>query len=128
MIDVQPIFIIAAEQPKELAEFYRRICGGVISRGFHSDHYSITYNQPFKIEIFKPNRNRNVLKQKKSSCAICFQKASSPKPFNEIQKWSTEMIKFGAVLVDGPHEEKFGAEAWMSDPEGNQFLIFIPNR
>ena len=36
-----------------------------------------------------------------------------------------QLILLGAELIESPRLDFFGAEAWMKDPEGNQFLLLV---
>ena len=40
--------------------------------------------------------------------------------------WIKEVCSYGGVLVEGPHLESFGAEAWILDLEGNNLLLVVP--
>jgi hypothetical protein len=47
-------------------------------------------------------------------------------PLPTIEKWVGVLISRDAKLAQEPTVEPFGAEAWMTDPEGNYFLIYVP--
>ncbi len=46
----------------------------------------------------------------------------------EINNWIDELLSMGAQLLEGPILDFFGAEAWISDIDGNIFLILVPLR
>ena len=49
-------------------------------------------------------------------------------PLLVIGDWLNCLISKGAFIVEQPIIEAFGAEAWMTDPEGNYLLVVVPNR
>ncbi len=119
-------FIIACSQPQKLAEFYALVLKAQVTRGFSNNHYLIFYKNLWKIQFYSPSRDKALLNRGPSAIAVCFEKEPSTDPFSEVVSWSNDIEGIGGTIVDGPFNEKFGAEAWISDPEGNNFLIVVP--
>lgn len=42
-----------------------------------------------------------------------------------LRDWHTAMLALGAIPVEPPRQEPFGAEAWLADPEGNRLLLLV---
>ena len=119
-------FIIASSKPRDLAEFYASVCNETVSQGFVNDHYLIIYRDLCKIQIYKPSHRRSFLVKGSQSCVICFQKEPNQNPLFILKKWCKEIISFGAKVYEEPILETFGAEAWILDPDGNRFVLFVP--
>ena len=39
--------------------------------------------------------------------------------------WQAAVLALGAVPVEPPRQEPFGAEAWLADPEDNRLLLLV---
>ena len=118
-------FVIASKNPKELSDFYAKINADKVYGGFNSTHYFISLSDRTKIHFYRPNKNYRW-ERKSNSTALCFQRAPSREPSKIIEKWKSELLKLGGSPVGIIKSEDFGAEQWMLDPEGNQFLILVP--
>ena len=118
-------FVIASENPKELSDFYAKINADKVDRGFNSTHYFISLSNRSKIHFYRPNKNYQW-ERKSNSTSLCFQYAPSKEPSKIIEKWKSELFKLGGSAVGITKLADFGAEQWMLDPEGNQFLILVP--
>ena len=118
-------FVIASENPKELSGFYAKINSDKVDGGFNSTHYFISLSNRTKIHFYRPNKNHQW-ERKSNSTSLCFQCAPSNEPLKIIEKWKSELLKLGGSAVGITKLEDFGAEQWMLDPEGNQFLILVP--
>ena len=118
-------FVIASENPKELSDFYAKINADKVDRGFNSSHYFISLSNRSKIHFYRPNKNYQW-ERKSNSTSLCFQYAPSKEPSKIIENWKSELFKLGGSAVGITKLADFGAEQWMLDPEGNQFLILVP--
>ena len=118
-------FVIASENPKELADFYGKINSDKVNKGFNSTHYFISLCSRSKIHFYRPNENHEW-QRKGNSTSLCFQGEPSKDPAQIIEKWTFEILKTGGRVKGGSKLAKFGSEQWMFDPEGNQFLILVP--
>ena len=118
--------LIASSDPQKLALFYSSIMGANITAGFTSKDFSIKTGSNSVMNFFKPSANKTSGSFNPPSLAICLTHKSSPAPMQAIQVCIGRFISIGAKLVEGPILEEFGAEAWFSDIEGNNFLFFVP--
>ena len=118
-------FLIASENPKELSDFYSKINSIKANKGFNSTHYFISLSNQSKIHFYRPNQNHQW-QRKGNSTSLCFQGDPSEDPAKIIDKWSSEILKIGGKIKGIAKLANFGSEQWMLDPEGNQFLIFVP--
>ena len=84
------------------------------------------YRQNYKIQIYKPSSKIPSPLVAPSSFSICFQKEPNVDPLFKLKEWCKEIVLIGAEVFKEPMLESFGAEAWMRDPEGNTFLLFVP--
>ena len=124
---VKPIVtsILAAERPYELAEFYAFAMDAEIKPGFNKTHFLVVNSFGFKIQIYKPSINK-VTHLKGSALSICLQGPPSSSPKDDLQKWILKLVSEGAEVKDEPALKAFGAEVWISDPEGNVFVLVVP--
>ena len=118
-------FVIASENPKELSGFYAKINSHKVNKGFNATHYFISLSSRSKIHFYKPNKNHK-LQRKGNSTSLCFQREPCADPSKILEGWTSEILKIGGSAMGIPKSEYFGAELWMLDPEGNQFLILVP--
>ena len=124
---IHPNFVISSNQPEKLAEFYGLVFGGEVSEGINENHFSISFTKGSKIHIYRPSTSNAHLHIPTQSVAICFQEEPSDNPVLAIEKWCERILPVGGSLLNGPTKDDFGSEAWMTDPEGNNFLVFVPN-
>ncbi|KGG12555.1 MULTISPECIES: glyoxalase/bleomycin resistance/dioxygenase family protein [Prochlorococcus] len=126
MIVNETSFLIASDHPLKLAQFYSLLLGTEIVQGLSNKHYLVIYKKICKLQIYTPSRDKHLTTRPQSSVSICFAKEPSSDSFSAIKKWIKEISKLGGKLSDGPFSESFGSEAWIADPQGNNFLIFVP--
>ena len=117
--------VIASENPKELSDFYSKINSDKANKGLNSTHYFISLSDRSKIHFYRPNENHDS-QRKGNSVSMCFQGEPSEDPAKIIEIWTAEILKIGGKQMGISKLAKFGAEQWMLDPEGNQFLILAP--
>ena len=125
MSGIQISFVIASNDPLELANFYSQINCDKVFRGFKSDHYFLSLRNGCKIHFYRAKENLSF-KRVGNSASLCFQKNPSSSPYDDLDDWISRLVQLGALGLESPRLEAFGAEMWMQDPEGNQFLILIP--
>ncbi len=126
MPSIELSFIFASNKPKKLAEFYSFALQAEIQRGISKDHWFISNPHGIKIQFYLPSRNRQTLTAL-NSMGLCLQGAASADPLVAIEQWSELLASKGALSTERARLESFGAESWMKDPEGNAFLLLIPN-
>ena len=118
-------FVIASKDPQGLSNFYGKINSDKVIKGFNSTHYFISLSNRSKIDFYYPGKDyewRNIGK----SVSLCFEGNPSLEPLKVLETWSSELLELGGEVKSSPRLEKFGAEQWMLDPEGNYFLILVP--
>tara|TARA_Y100001968_G_scaffold333383_1_gene395887 strand:+ start:18703 stop:19089 length:387 start_codon:yes stop_codon:yes gene_type:complete len=125
MSEINSSFVIASKRPKELAEFYAKVHKVETLPGISSNHYLVPIANGLNIQIYKPSDSTNFQQKARAAC-LCFQKGSCSKPLSLIKKWCLELEDLGGRIVEAPKKDFFGAEAWIADPEDNDFLIFVP--
>ncbi len=117
--------ILAAEFPYALAEFYAYAINGQIQAGVNATHFLVVNPEGFKIQIYQPSKTL-FSPVKGRAFALCLEGQPSLHPLEDLSDWVDHLQKRGAKLVKEGKLEEFGAEAWISDPEGNEFLLLIP--
>ncbi len=118
-------FLIASKDPKGLSNFYSKINSDKVIKGFNSTHYFISLSNRSKIDFYRPGKNYEWT-NRGNSASLCFEGKPSIEPLKAIETWSLELLKLGGKTKSSSRLEKFGAELWMLDPEGNHFLILVP--
>ena len=118
-------FVIASENPKELSDFYAKINSAKAIKGFNSTHYFISLSDRSEIHFYRPNENHEW-DRKGNSTSLCFQGEPSEDPVENIEMWTSEILKIGGTVMGTAKLDQFGSEQWILDPEGNQFLILTP--
>tara|TARA_Y100001968_G_C19406318_1_gene743845 strand:- start:998 stop:1381 length:384 start_codon:yes stop_codon:yes gene_type:complete len=122
----QCIVVIASKRPREIANFYGQINEVEILEGVDSDHYLVPLQNGLRIDVYLPSSDFSWSKGNRLT-ALCFQKNSSSTPMSVLEDWSAELIALGGKISSVPTMQSFGAEAWISDPDGNDFLILVPS-
>ncbi len=122
----QASLLIPSDEPHKLAKFYSLLLNTSICQGFTGNDFLIKNDFSLPIQIFKPSKERSSNCNYLRSISICFQRKACLSPLTVLEGWIQEIITLGAELTDGPRLESFGAEAWMSDVEGNKILLFVP--
>ena len=119
-------WLLMADAPKALAEFYGFAMNAQVRQGLNVSHWYVANLEGLRIEIFSPSRTR-PRPCKGRGFSLCLKGKKSMKPLLEIKEWSSKLVARGAVLLEKPIVEDFGVESWLGDPEGNQFLIVVPS-
>ncbi len=125
MTSLEISLVLASQDPKKLAEFYAFVINGEVHLGFNNKNYRVLSQNGLIIETYLPSQQKPLPSKGKAS-SYCFKGLPSKNPLIKIKEWCSELINQGAIVVENPVIESFGAEAWMADPEGNHFLILIP--
>ena len=125
MFSIQPSLVIASEQPQRLSEFYAFATNGDLQPGKNKDHFLIVHRNGMNIQVFKPSKERSFSNNSRRS-AICLEQPPSSSPLIALNEWLEKLSSMGAVINESPRLEWFGAESWITDPEGNHLLIFVP--
>tara|TARA_Y100001968_G_scaffold184432_1_gene168959 strand:+ start:56 stop:457 length:402 start_codon:yes stop_codon:yes gene_type:complete len=123
---IETSFVIASRKPRELADFYAKVNNVKLCLDGESDFYEVILQDGLKLRIYKPSLSQEFSTGGRSA-SLCFQKSPSNDPFHSLQTWSLQITKYGGKIVSDLKLEPFGAEGWVSDPDGNNFLIFIPS-
>tara|TARA_Y100001968_G_C18876568_1_gene489703 strand:- start:107 stop:508 length:402 start_codon:yes stop_codon:yes gene_type:complete len=118
-------FVIASMRPKALAGFYGSINEVKVLEGYAPNYFVVPLQNGLRIQIYRPSLDQYDSSGGKTT-AICFQKNPSSNPSVILKECSSDLIKLGATSTSNPRIESFGVEQWFSDPDGNEFLIFVP--
>ena len=116
---------IASSDPERLANFYAFATNGKLDLGENQHHWKVVLKYGMTIHLYRPDKN-DLMPRKGRAMSICLELEPSPDPFGAIQEWARVLIAGGAMLAEEAKLASFGAEAWMTDPEDNDFLIFVP--
>jgi len=119
--------VIASNLPKRLAVFYSCVFENDFKVGVSPEHFVIEINQVTTIHIYKPSKKRDFPARGKT-VSICVEKISLIDPITELRDFVQILISIGASIIENPRLEKFGAEAWLADPEGNEFLVLVTSQ
>ena len=117
--------VIASDNPQKLSLFYASLLKAEICEGLSANHWLVSTEKGLKINIYKPSRKHQQFVYG-ARLSICFEALSSLNPNKDIDEWIIKCLNLGAQISSGPFSESFGTEAWMIDPEGNYFLLFVP--
>ena len=117
--------VLAADDPERLAAFYGALLGMDPQRGFSPSHWRLLGPWERRLEIYAPSRQR-PRPRGEGRLALCFSRpAGEAPPLQVLQDWLAVVLALGAVAVEPPRQEPFGAEAWLTDPEGNRLLLLV---
>ena len=122
---IEVSFVIASEQPQKLAEFYAQVDLANTLRKVASEYYEVIFQNKLKLRIYKSSFDEDY-SSLRGSTALCFKKKASKDPLKVLEKWASEITKYGARIASDIKLERFGCEVWALDPDGNSFLIFVP--
>ncbi len=118
-------WVIASRNPQKLSEFYAFATKGDLRDGVNKNHFLVVRDDGLNIQVYKPAEKRSWPKPGRRT-ALCLQQVPSSEPLFSAREWTQSLVVKGAVVVEEPKLEFFGAESWMKDPEGNYFLILVP--
>ena len=126
MSQFQISFVLGSESPGELASFYGFAMGGNIHRGSQADHWYVSHPNGINLEIFRPS-NKRFWQNRGKAFALCIRCSGSTFPLKTIYEWINALKEKGAVVIENARLEAFGAECWLKDPQGNEFIIVVPH-
>ena len=124
MSRIESSLLIAAKDSKSLAHFYSGLTNSQINRGLSENHFYLTTEGGCRIQFYEPSSKRKWPSRGRV-ISICFERYVDCDPYLALQEWIKELKLSGGFVDEQPRMEHFGAEAWLRDPEGNQFLILI---
>ena len=117
--------VLAADDPAGLAQFYGALLGVAPQPGLSAAHWRVPWPAGGCLEVVAPSRNRPQPRQQ-GRLALCLQRQTDgPGTVAMLQAWITTALDLGGTSEDPPHQEPFGAEAWLLDPEGNRLLLLV---
>ena len=120
-------FVIASSLPLKLAEFYSFAFEGELKSGYTNDDFSVSLPGGVNIYIYKPSRIFKEL-HKDSFTSLCVHSDAKEKPLDYLKDWLKTLVLKGSSVSVEPKLDDFGAEAWLKDPDGNRFLLFVPQK
>ena len=118
-------WVLAAEEPEQLARFYGLLLGMDPARGLSPHHWRLVMPGGMTLEIYRPSRHR-PFPVRGRALAPCLQRPASQDPLPSLLSWLERARELGAEVREEARLESFGAEAWLSDPEGNALLLLVP--
>jgi predicted enzyme related to lactoylglutathione lyase len=120
-----PFLVLAADDPGRLAAFYGALLQTTPQRGSGPRHWRLLGPGDGRLEIYAPSRGR-PRPRGEGRLALCFSRpAGDGRPLEVLDDWLAAVLALGAVTVEPPRQEPFGAEAWLEDPEGNRLLLLV---
>ncbi len=123
--DIGAALVLAADDAEDLAGFYASLLGQPPCRGMNSRHWRVAWPAGGWLEIYVPSRSR-PRPRRQGRLAPCLSRSSGgDDPMGHLAAWVDHARIRGATLLEPPRQEPFGAEAWLSDPEGNPFLLLV---
>jgi len=125
MSSIEISLAIASKNPRRISEFYVFAIDGELFTGLNEDHFLVVNCNGMTIQVYKPSEKLFWSTRGRTS-ALCLKQDPSSHPLFSLNQWVESLTSKGANLVSEPTIESFGVEAWMTDPEGNYFLILVP--
>ncbi len=117
-------WVLAANNPQSLAEFYAKALGCSCRSGLSDQHWMVSLPMGGTLQIYRPSRQR-TWPVRGAALAPCFQRIKHEHPDTELEHWIEELEALGARRSETARLESFGAECWMEDPEGQPFLTLV---
>ena len=125
MTAITTTWVLAAQDPANLARFYSVLLGVEPIPGFSTQHWRVPLSAGGELEIYRPSRHR-PFPDRGRALAPCLRQIARDEPLVVLMRWVTAAVASGAVVVEPPRQEAFGAESWLNDPEGNAVLLLVP--
>jgi len=117
--------VLAADDPAVLARFYGDLLNVEPQPGLSSTHWRVPWPAGGWLELYAPSQSRPQPRQQ-GRLALCLQRrADATCALAVLHTWLEAALELGASVQDPPHQEPFGAEAWLLDPEGNRLLLLV---
>ena len=121
-------WILASRQPRQLAGFYAELLNTSVRSGLADHHWIVPLKPSGTLQIYTPSRSR-PWPTSGSVLAPCLQRQVDADPLAALTRWQEQVMALGGRSTESPRRERFGAECWMEDPEGQRFLLLVlPSR
>ena len=117
-------WVLVANNPQSLAEFYAKALGCSCRAGLSDHHWIVSLPTGGTLQIYRPSRQR-PWPIRGAALAPCFQQIGTNNPLAELGRWIEQLEALGARRRETARLESFGAECWMEDPEGQPFLTLV---
>jgi len=118
-------WVLEADVPARLAIFYGRLLKVGSERGFSDLHWLLRLPVGAVLQMYRPSRNRPDHPPGGRLSLMLTRPAESGRCLAVLEQWLAEARDLGARTLEPPRLEPFGAEAWISDPEGNRVLLLV---
>ena len=117
-------WVLAANNPQSLAEFYAKALECSCRAGLSDQHWMVSLPTGGTLQIYCPSRQR-PWPVRGAALSPCFQRIGTDHPETELGRWIQQLETLGARRREAARLESFGAECWMEDPEGQPFLTLV---
>ncbi len=118
-------WVLAANNPQSLAQFYARALGGSFRSGLSEHHWMVSLPNGQMLQVYRPSSQR-PWPVRGAALSPCFQRSGiDNNPEADLEQWVKHLESLGARRRESSRLESFGAECWMEDPEGQPFLTLI---
>jgi hypothetical protein len=122
---VSGTLVLAAEDPAALARFYGALLKTEPQPGLSSTHWRLPWPAGGWLELYAPSRSRPQPRQP-GRLALCLQRpAGGSTALAVLERWIHDCMQLGASVQEPSRQERFGAEAWLLDPEANRLLLLV---
>ena len=125
MAATQISWVLAAHDPESLSCFYGSLLGQTPRLGLSIHHWLVAIAEGIDLQIYRPSSKR-PFPTRGRALALCLRRQASPDPLPSLEQDLKQALSFGATVIDPPRVEFFGAEVWITDPEGNAVLLMVP--
>ena len=123
-LERQLSWVLASSDPERMALFYAALLEVNPRPGFSSAHWLVTTAAGVDLQFYRPSRQRRLAAQGRA-WSPCFCQRSEQDPLQHLEHWCERACRRGAQRLDSPRLELFGAECWLKDPDGNDFLLLV---
>ena len=120
-------WVLASQEPEQLAQFYAELFHCKASAGFSSRHWLVPLGAGSSLEIYQPS-SRRIFPQRGRALAPCLRLTPASDPLEALMAWVERWQPRGVTVDQHPRLESFGAECWLFDPEQNSFLVVVPGQ
>ena len=114
----KPFWVLAADAPQHLAEFYAQLSGCPLPTPAESGVQRLELPGAGALMIYRPSRQRPQPAQP-GRMALALQ-------VPDLEQAITTALALQGRVIEPPRQESFGREAWLTDPEGNRLLLLEP--
>jgi hypothetical protein len=123
--DLPPSLVLAADDPERLAGFYAALLETPVRTGLSPSHWRLAWPGGGLLEIYRPSRQRPIPRGGGRLALCLLRPAAVAEPLDALQIWYEQVLVLGALALEPPRQESFGAEAWVADPEQNRLLLLV---